>query len=1256
MTAYTSNKLYPLQAIGSNVGRWGLILNNQMFSVVDNNLGGRYAPDLTGSGDFTVNDTNAEMYRHELSGTLAGDRNYILPNRGGFYTVSNACTGDFNLTIKTTGITGGISLPNDGKSFLIYINVAGNSIDVAADVQIAINARDPKYGLSGLGLPGDGAKLITAFNDALAGPRILYIPAGSYLLDSFMTTQTNKKTALGIENDPEGVTIIGDGIQRTILQFPDATVAPNGVFWSTNSSFVSLARFTIDATGSRNGNGIAIRTDGNGGTGENYHLEEIEMIKTYNAAVAVTNSPAKGYCKRIIIRKTVQETHDHEAHGFDINNNTLNGFPTEWPDNWTFEDCEVYNPSGGCYILQGVHRPRLINCIGVYEAEYIGDRNSSGYHDKRLGNGVEDAEIIGGYGDGMARGIRAADTDGLTVSGYICNNAEYEAILDLKQNLDDNKGTPNNRHVYSGIVTSNAQNSPFSEGFGWLRGDVTEGSSVVTNLVTMDTDGDFIPCNPGSPPSGVGFLSGNYYGGGGFERESGARVGVVNYTPYDGVTNAATVQIVDGATDLSTSLYSAGTQVPATIAPSGSWTSLLVVASGTSVGVQATVAADVGRFATQTAYGNLILHRYSDVGGTIEILPAISVSLYNDAINSETGAYRQAGQIARSAAVQNGTAFQSFTMEIQNTGLITFDLGYVNVGAFLLGSVLPSLITRDEVKCLSAPSVNQGNVVWFQGGNDVGIKGLTNVTTNGRTTDVIRAETLQEDAPLRGFWWDSASCVSYGQSAAMLRTASGYMFETQLQQATSSSGSSYIRQFDNSSSAGFSYFESVRDDTFVPAVQAGSLGYVTGDLVNLSDQSEVQISASSGGVVSAVTTYLSRIPKFYPPISANGAALSQALSGTKLDLTTAAWYTIPIPAPYAGTPYANMNFGMPVTAPAGQKLTLTAAATDLSGITFTVTGTNWAGTVITETLAGPGANTTVSSAKYYVTITEIAYNATSVGTVSAGGAGLVTEVGQTINLTGTGQVIIVSGGDDSDIVFTITGSDINGRSIHESLAGANGGAALAQNPYATVTSITHTGTVGGTLEVGITGAADAVCAVQSPGAGAILINGSLVSGGVAYVKGAGLVIHYTRTPVGSAIGVMGRNGQPAYLGSTVQGVVQKHVQAGTGTANIVAAVELDGAIEGGSMQIKPSAGTNIGLNVRTLGTSSLILRDGNNNPVVQVKYSGAASQLAFFNGAVATKQTITGALSTVADAPAKAVLTSIIAALTAYGLVTDGTT
>ena len=50
------------------------------------------------------------------------------------------------------------------------------------------------------------------------------------------------------------------------------------------------------------------------------------------------------------------------------------------------------------------------------------------------------------------------------------------------------------------------------------------------------------------------------------------------------------------------------------------------------------------------------------------------------------------------------------------------------------------------------------------------------------------------------------------------------------------------------------------------------------------------------------------------------------------------------------------------------------------------------------------------------------------------------------------------------------------------------------------------------------------------------------------------------------------------------------------------------------------------------------------------------TQLAFFGGVKTTKKTATGALSAVTDTNAKAVLTSLIAALADYGLITNGTT
>lgn len=90
--------------------------------------------------------------------------------------------------------------------------------------------------------------------------------------------------------------------------------------------------------------------------------------------------------------------------------------------------------------------------------------------------------------------------------------------------------------------------------------------------------------------------------------------------------------------------------------------------------------------------------------------------------------------------------------------------------------------------------------------------------------------------------------------------------------------------------------------------------------------------------------------------------------------------------------------------------------------------------------------------------------------------------------------------------------------------------------------------------------------------------------------------------------------------------------------------------DGGTVNVRggPPAAGGVGGSVR--------LKGGDNAVVVE---AASGSKLSFYNGTPVTKQTITGALSTVTDAAAKAVLTSIIAALaaaTGVNLVTDGTT
>jgi len=102
---------------------------------------------------------------------------------------------------------------------------------------------------------------------------------------------------------------------------------------------------------------------------------------------------------------------------------------------------------------------------------------------------------------------------------------------------------------------------------------------------------------------------------------------------------------------------------------------------------------------------------------------------------------------------------------------------------------------------------------------------------------------------------------------------------------------------------------------------------------------------------------------------------------------------------------------------------------------------------------------------------------------------------------GAAQLItLVSGADDTDITFTITGTDSDGRAQTESLVGASAGTKTSTKYFKTITSITHTGSVATTLTAGC--AIDSVSNTVRPNLNvspvAIGIGVTLVSGTATY--------------------------------------------------------------------------------------------------------------------------------------------------------------
>jgi len=116
----TPNKGYNNQATGSDVGTWGIV-NNQNFTAIDLNFGGRKNANVAGNTNVNVSIADAQNAYHLLTGLLTGNIQYILPALGGFYFIQNNTTGAFTVTVIITGGTSNFVAPQ-GQTAFVFSN------------------------------------------------------------------------------------------------------------------------------------------------------------------------------------------------------------------------------------------------------------------------------------------------------------------------------------------------------------------------------------------------------------------------------------------------------------------------------------------------------------------------------------------------------------------------------------------------------------------------------------------------------------------------------------------------------------------------------------------------------------------------------------------------------------------------------------------------------------------------------------------------------------------------------------------------------------------------------------------------------------------------------------------------------------------------------------------------------------------------------------------------------------------------------
>jgi hypothetical protein len=95
-----------------------------------------------------------------------------------------------------------------------------------------------------------------------------------------------------------------------------------------------------------------------------------------------------------------------------------------------------------------------------------------------------------------------------------------------------------------------------------------------------------------------------------------------------------------------------------------------------------------------------------------------------------------------------------------------------------------------------------------------------------------------------------------------------------------------------------------------------------------------------------------------------------------------------------------------------------------------------------------------------------AANAALIAASQSPGAGAIALTSTPVVLDTPRRVLITSGGNDSGITFTVTGTNQTGNPLTETITGGNATAVSTTQDFGTVTSVTHSGSVATTVSVG----------------------------------------------------------------------------------------------------------------------------------------------------------------------------------------------
>lgn len=122
MPTHSSNLRLTYQGDGENQNTWGDVANNQVFALLEDSITSLESITATGSGvTLSTNNGSADQSRAamlKITGTLTQDHTITIPAVSKHYIVWNATSGDYSLTIKTSGGTG-VTVEQGNKAWVM---------------------------------------------------------------------------------------------------------------------------------------------------------------------------------------------------------------------------------------------------------------------------------------------------------------------------------------------------------------------------------------------------------------------------------------------------------------------------------------------------------------------------------------------------------------------------------------------------------------------------------------------------------------------------------------------------------------------------------------------------------------------------------------------------------------------------------------------------------------------------------------------------------------------------------------------------------------------------------------------------------------------------------------------------------------------------------------------------------------------------------------------------------------------------------